>query len=192
MKTPLFAASLLVASLLVIAAACGGGDSDPVSTSDSGNASNLGTGDDFVDNVADTRIDPDPTPEGELGSTTALGDFRSSEDRGFGIPLEVGLGELLEVDAVIKVRLTYIETVEDTRCAEGATCDTPGRAAIKVGIFLGGLDLGETEFALEDAAPVAPRKMAGNLSIQLLDLQPLPNADGSEVTDYVATVQLTR
>jgi hypothetical protein len=192
MKNPLFALSLLVASLMIIAAACGGGDSAPVSTSDSGNASDLGTGDDFVDNVADTRIDPDPTPEGELGDTTALGEFRGNEDRGFGIPLEVALGELIEIEAVIKVRLTFLNLVEDTRCAEGATCDAPGRAAINVGIFLGGLDLGQTEFALEGAAPVPPRKMAGNLSIQLLDLQPLPNADGSEVTDYVATVQLTR
>ena len=177
---------LLTLSLTLVAAACGGDSGDP---GDSGGAA-ADAG--FEENIADTRLNPDPTPEGELGSTTALGDFRDNADRGFGVPLEVALGVQLEVEAVIKVRLTFLAVVEDTRCPEGATCDDPGRAAINVGVFIGGLDLGETEFSLEGGVAGDPRKMAGNLSIQLLDLQPLPNADGGEVTGYVATVQLTR
>jgi hypothetical protein len=174
---------------MIIAAACGGGDS----TSDSVTTSNLGTGDNFVDNVADTRINPDPTPEGELsGLQGGGGDFIPDAERGFGIPHEFVIGEELVVDSVIKVRLTFVGVVEDTRCAEGATCEDPGRAVVSIRIVLGGLVLGETEFALEGGVAGDPRKMGANLSIQLLDLQPLPNADDSEVTDYVATVQLTR
>ena len=186
MNTRTFALSLLTASLLLIAAACGGSDSDSEATE------NLGTGDDFVAQVSDTRLDPDPTPEGELGATTALGDFKGDAERGFGVPLEMVIGEELFVETTINVRLTFIGVVEDTRCPEGETCDDPGRAAINVGVRVGGLALGETEFSLEGGVAGDPRKMTGTLSIQLLDLQPLPNADGSEVTDYVATVQLTR
>lgn len=186
METRIFALSLLTVSLLLIAAACGGSDSD------SDTAVKTGTGDDFVAQVDDTRLNPDPTPEGELGDTTRIGEFKGNEQRGFGIPLEVALGEELFVEAVINVRLTFIAVVEDTRCPAGETCDDPGRAAINVGVRVGGLSLGETEFALEGGVAGDPRKMAGNLSIQLVDLVPLPNADGSEVTDYVATVQLTR
>ena len=184
MKARTFILSLLPASLLFIAAACGG--------SDSGATENGGTGDDFVAQVADTRLNPDPTPESELGVILAVGDFRSDAERGYGIPHEFAVGEELVVDAVIKVRLTFVGVVEDTRCPEGATCDDPGRAAVNIRIVLGGLVLGETEFALEGGVAGDPRKMGANLSIQLLDLQPLPNSDGSEVADYVATVQLTR
>ena len=186
MKTRIFALSLLAASLLLIAAACGGSDSD------SGATENGGSGEDFVAQVADTRLNPDPTPESELGVILAVGDFKGDEARGFGVPLEVAIGELLEVESVIKVRLTFKSVVEDTRCPAGETCDDPGRAAIKVGVFVGGLNLGDTEFTLEGGVAGDPRKMTGTLSIQLVDLVPLPNADGSEVTDYVATVQLTR
>ncbi len=178
----------LFAASLMIAVACGGSDSaDSADTT-----SNTDTGNGFVAQVADTRLDPDPTPEGELGDTTILGEFKSDTERGFGVPLEIKLGEELFVEAVINVRLTFIALTEDTRCREGETCDDPGRAAINVGVRVGGLSLGETEFALEGGVAGDPRKLTGDLSIQLLDLQPLPSADGSEVTDYVATVQLTR
>ena len=172
------AAALLISGALV-AAACGG---DP----------GAGADENFVEQVANTDLNPTPTPEGELGATTALGDFKGEAERGFGVPLEIKLGERLAVEEVIKVTLTFIEVVEDTRCPEGQACDDPGRAAILVSVLTGGLSLGETEFSLEGGEPGEPRKMAGNLSIQFLDLQPLPSADGSAVTDYVATVQLTR
>ena len=171
---------VLLAIGALAAAACGGG------------ASESGADENFVENVADTSLNPTPTPEGELGATTALGDFKGEAERGFGVPLEISIGERLAVEEVIKVTLTFLEVVEDTRCPAGQTCDDPGRAAILVSVLTGGLSLGETEFALEGGQAGEPRKMAGNLSIQFLDLQPLPNADGSEVTDYVATVQLTR
>jgi hypothetical protein len=188
MKKRTFALSLIAGSLLLIAAACGG-SATVTETSTSVDDDN---GADFVAQVDDTRLNPDPTPEGELGDTTLIGEFRSDADRGYGTPHDFAVGEELVVDAVIKVRLTFIGVVEDTRCAEGATCDDPGRAAINVGIVMGGLNLGETEFSLEGGVAGDPRKMGANLSIQLLELSPLPNADDSEVTDYVATVQLTR
>ncbi len=169
---------MLVAAALAAVACGGGGDS--------------GADESFVESVADTNLNPTPTPEGELGATTALGDFKGEAERGFGVPLEIKLGERLAVEEVIKVTLTFIEVVEDTRCPPGQACDDPGRAVILVSVLTGGLSLGETEFVLEGGVAGDPRKMAGNLSIQFLDLQPLPNADGSEVTDYVATVQLTR
>ena len=172
---------LLVALVMCAAlAAAGCGDNE------------AGADEAFVENVADTTLNPTPTPEGELGATTALGEFKGEAERGFGVPLEIAIGERLAVEEVINVTLTFLEVREDTRCPAGQTCDDPGRAAILVSVLTGGLSLGETEFALEGGVAGEPRKMAGNLSIQLLDLQPLPNADGSEVTDYVATVQLTR
>ena len=167
-------------ALALAAAACTGGSNTNTNTEGGF------TSETFTGQVVE------PTPEGELGSTTALGEFRSVEERGFGVPQEVAIGETLVVEEVIKVTLIFLSVVEDTRCPEGETCDDPGRAAINVSVRAGGLLMGETEFALEGGVAGDPRRMGGNLNIQLLDLQPLPNADGSEVTDYVATLQLTR
>lgn len=179
----LLALSCLTLSIVVIATACGGGSQFGVKSA---------TDEDFVANVDDTRLNPTPTAEGDLGATTALGEYVGEGERGFGVPLEIKLGEILRVEEVIKVTLDFIGVVEDTRCPENETCDDPGRAAITLGIQSGGMSLGKTEFTLEGGIAGDPRKMGGKLSIQLLDLQPLPNADGSEVTDYVATIQLTR
>ena len=125
----------LVMSAALAAAGCGDNEA--------------GADDAFVENVADTTLNPTPTPEGELGATTALGEFKGEAERGFGVPLEVALGERLAVEEVINVTLTFLEVREDTRCPAGQTCDDPGRAAIVVSVLTGGLSLGETEFALE-------------------------------------------
>ena len=179
----LLALSFLALSIVVVSTACGGGSQFGVKSNED---------EDFVANVADTRLNPTPTAEGDLGATTALGDYVGEGERGFGVPLEIKLGEILRVEEVIKVTLDFIDVIEDTRCPEGETCDDSGRAAITLGIQSGGMSLGKTQFTLEGGVTGDPRKMGAKLSIQLLDLQPLPNADGSEVTDYVATIQLTR
>jgi len=128
-----------------------------------------------------------PTPDASRLILNALNGGQTLETIG------VKLGEETISRATgISVQVTFVAVVEDTRCLENAVCDDPGRAVINLGVVVGGLNFGEMELSLREGVVSAPTKLAGDLSIQFLDLQSLPFADGSEATDYTAFVQVIR
>ena len=140
----------------------------------------------------DTRIEPTPTVETQLGEYGGGGgEVTSLEDRGFGLPQDIALGEEYMFQEVTTVTVDFRELLSDTRCPEGNTCEDPGQAVVKLGVRSGGMSMGASDFVIE-AGQAGEIKKLGRFSVQVLDLVPLPNADGTLSNDYVATVQVFR
>jgi len=140
----------------------------------------------------DTRIEPTPTVETQLGEYGGGGgEVTSLEDRGFGLPQEIPLGEEFSFQEVTTVTVDFRELVSDTRCPEGNTCEDPGHAVVKLGLRSGGMSMGASDFVVE-AGALGETKNLGRFSVQVLEVVPLPNADGTLSNDYVATVQVFR
>ena len=174
---------VFVTLIIVFTLACGG----------SGGAS-----DSFKDAVRqesitdDTRIAPTPTVETELGTYGGGGgEITKLEDRGFGVPQEIPLGEEFMFEEVITVTVDFRELISDSRCADGASCDDPGQAVVKLGMRSGGMSMGASDFIIEGGSEGEIKKL-GRFSVQLLNLTPLPNADGTLSDGYVATVKVFR
>ena len=94
-------------------------------------------------------------------------------------------------EEVLTVTVDFRELVSDNRCAEGSTCEEPGQAVVKLGVRSGGMSMGASDFIIESGAEGEIKKL-GRFSVQLVDVNPLPNADGTLSDGYVATVLVFR
>ena len=169
--------------IILFAIACGGSRGASASFSDAERPESI---------EDDVRLEPTPTVETELGEYGGGGgEVTSLEDRGFGAPQEIALGEEFMFEEVLTVTVDFRELVSDNRCAEGSTCEEPGQAVVKLGVRSGGMSMGASDFVIESGAEGEIKKL-GRFSVQLVDVNPLPNADGTLSDGYVATVLVFR
>ena len=169
--------------IILFAIACGGSGGASASFSDAERPEAI---------ADDVRLEPTPTVETQLGEYGGGGgEITSLEDRGFGAPQEIALGEEFMFQEVTTVTVDFRELVSDNRCAEGNTCEDPGQAVVKLGVRSGGMSMGASDFVIEAGAEGEVKKL-GRFSVQLVDLTPLPNADGTLGDNYVATVLVFR
>ncbi len=148
---------------------------------------------------AEPVVEEQPTPTPVGGSRTSGRDASQFAFSSQVIDAEDGeevtvapLGTLVRLDVGERMAspsqgngltVTFLEVEEDTRCPEGAACESPGRATIRVHIAWFGQDVGELSLTLEDGQ-VDPTigTPGGAYFVALASLDPLP-AEGTSGTD---------
>lgn len=89
------------------------------------------------------------------------------------------------------IQVQFIEVVSDSRCAEGLTCVTAGKADVKFGISV---DSGPVEEVILETPPGADVKYkTGDYTVHLLSLQPdPPSQNGVAQGDYKANLSISK
>ena len=187
---------LAAVALLLVAAACsdsGTADAPETEPEASGQSSATPTPEPVATPTVSRAPSSDESGDSgssglNLGETIIAPEGQRATEAPLLTPVSLKIGQkLASPDLVSGLTIDFVEVLEDTRC-EGAGCESPGSATVRIKTASGTLDTGETTLVIEGGQTEPTVKKLGKFSAVLVSLEPVPGpGETIDPADYVGT-----